>query len=532
MRHHKNGLSTLRSDPDVLDLGQAASFIRVSEDRLRHMARSKRIPYLQIGREWCFRRHSLKEWLASHDTLQSRPESVSIFSQRSLFEDSTPSEKHREQQPFSDTAFPKNRIEPLHRWVPWIAGFSASFVEEALERAQFKDPSGAIILDPFAGVGTTLLEGMKRGCDVIGFEINPYAALVCKAKLSAAELRLSKLRAVIQDLEHLHDIVETKANCPSSRPPANFTTRSRFLSLAVEREVLLLQDFINGIEGGVIRDLLRVALGSILVAVSNYSYEPSLCRRSSVGKENILHADVINMFKSKLQQMELDILFLQRHMRQLGHLPSARLHTSSYLAAADVLPPHCVDMLITSPPYLNNYHYVRNTRPHLHWLSLVEDNNDLKRIEEESFGKFWQSVRASAPMGLSFDLPELSALLDTIRQRNSEKGVYGGSGWANYAATYFNDCETFFSITRRLMKPGGRAAIVIGNSILQGVHVETDRYMAKIAGLHGFAVEGNHRVRKKRTGSSIIGSSVREGAEKGQVNLYETVIELTAPNNH
>ena len=135
-------------------------------------------------------------------------------------------------------------------------------------------------------------------------------------------------------------------------------------------------------------------------------------------------------------------------------------------------------------------------------------------------------------MGLSFDLPELSALLDTIRQRNPEKGVYGGGGWANYAATYFNDCETFFSITRRLMKPGGRAAIVIGNSILQGVHVETDRYMAKIAGLHGFAVEGYHRVRKKRTGSSIIRSSVREGTEIGKVNLYETVIELTAPNDH
>jgi hypothetical protein len=35
---------------------------------------------------------------------------------------------------FRDPAFTKNKELPLHRWVPWIAGFSAHFVDDYLEK--------------------------------------------------------------------------------------------------------------------------------------------------------------------------------------------------------------------------------------------------------------------------------------------------------------------------------------------------------------------------------------------------------------
>lgn len=150
-------------------------------------------------------------------------------------------------------------------------------------------------------------------------------------------------------------------------------------------------------------------------------------------------------------------------------------------------------------------------------------------MEEQNFGQFWQTVRGRPPIELSFELPELREVLQHIQGRNREKGPYGGAGWANYAATYFNDCDRFFEVTRRVMKPGGWVVIVIGNNIVQGIHVETDRFLAQIAELHGFRLEGMHRVRKKRTGSSIINSSVRAGTTKRPTELYETAVELRAP---
>ena len=78
---------------------------------------------------------------------------------------------------FRDPSFAKNKGLPLHRWVPWVAGFSAQFVEDCIHNYLPCANAGSSVLDPFAGVGTTLVESYVRGVNVFGFEINPYAAL-------------------------------------------------------------------------------------------------------------------------------------------------------------------------------------------------------------------------------------------------------------------------------------------------------------------------------------------------------------------
>ena len=85
---------------------------------------------------------------------------------------------------FRDSAFTRNKEQPLHRWVPWIAGFSSEFVDDCLEKyIPNRKNKSSWVLDPFSGVGTTLVQGYLRGLNVVGFEINPYAALASKAKL-------------------------------------------------------------------------------------------------------------------------------------------------------------------------------------------------------------------------------------------------------------------------------------------------------------------------------------------------------------
>jgi len=88
---------------------------------------------------------------------------------------------------FADSAFADNKHRPIHRWVPWIAGFSAEFVRDAFSRYLPNSRNeSAVVLDPFCGVGTTLIEAMRCGHNAVGFEINPYAALAARAKCEAA----------------------------------------------------------------------------------------------------------------------------------------------------------------------------------------------------------------------------------------------------------------------------------------------------------------------------------------------------------
>ncbi|MFW6116767.1 MAG: site-specific DNA-methyltransferase, partial [bacterium] len=178
--------------------------------------------------------------------------------------------------------------------------------------------------------------------------------------------------------------------------------------------------------------------------------------------------------------------------------------------------------------YMNNYHYNRNTRPQLYWLGYVQEPRDLGKLEWASFGKYWQTVREARDVQLSFDPPS-DGLCDTLaqlRSLNAHKGVYGGRGWANYAATYLNDCHVFAQGIRFVLRRGGTALVVIGNSILQGVCIPTDRYFGEIAQAVGLQLVDIHIPRATRVGNSIVNSGVRVGKPHRSSQLYEAIVEL------
>lgn len=433
---------------------------------------------------------------------------------------------------FRDSAFTKNRDLPLHRWVPWIAGFSAQFVDDCLEKYISRRRNGSSwVLDPFAGVGTTLLQGYLHGFNVVGFEINPYAALASKVKLQASSVSIGEFERHIAAYERF-----MHGNCPDygqregeplSKPPDGFQGRTQLFSPRVERRVLTSLDFIGRIGAPLIADLFRIALGSVMVSVSNYSYEPSLTRRAAVDKPEIEDAPVAAVLSSKLRLMLEDVGWLRRRMSEVGGVPQRIVVPGSFFSAREALRKSAfADLVITSPPYLNNYHYPRNTRPQLHWLGFASGPGYKGAREDESFGKFWQTVRQLPPVPLCFSFPALEKVIERVRGLNTEKGSYGGPGWANYAATYFNDTYRFCQLLNRMLRPNSVAVIVLGNSIIQGVEVKTDHFFGTISELCGLTFEDNFMIRKKRTGNSIIQSSVRVDKAAYKATLYESAIVL------
>ncbi len=417
-----------------------------------------------------------------------------------------------------------NRETPVHRWVPWIAGFSRQFVQDALAR-HLTEPGTGVVLDPFAGVGTTLIEADLAGHTAVGFEINPYAAFAARAKLGAHRLEPAQLRAAIAEFEAFMEEAGRKGRTPQAQPPHGFRSRAPFYSPAVERKVLLAFDFMATLKAPV-AGLFRLAFAATMVGYSNYSYEPSLGRKASVGRPDVEDDDVAGAIAAKLRQMADDAGWY-RSERANPERDDGRVLESSFFDAYTELDEGSADLLVTSPPYLNNYHYNRNTRPHLYWLGFCAAPRELKRLEELNFGTYWQNARDEERIDLdpSIEDAEIGETIDAVRVRNPEKGIYGGNGWANYAAQYFNDCARFAEGAAWCLQPGATALVVIGNSILQGVPIPTDRFLASIAAARGFRVAGIHVPRETRVGSSIVESSVRAGKAAGST-LYESVVEL------
>jgi len=514
---------------EVLNLSEAAAFIRVSAKTLGDLARAGKVPGQKVGREWRFSRSALERWLSGGTSSAAYAGNTDPGGVRASGVREPDVQYALPFAGFRDTAFTENRDRALHRWVPWIAGYSCAFVDDAIRKvADGRRP--LTILDPFAGVGTTLIESLKHGHNAVGFEINPYAALACRTKVGAADYDVAGLRA--KAAEYAREVsarIRSGSAVPVSAPPPGFVSRAPFFSPAVERQVLLTLDFIRAETEGWMSDVFRTALGSVMVSFSNYSYEPSLGTRAGANKPNILDADVVAVLRRKLDEMCEDIRIFAEQVNGFEPRPTAALHPVSYFDGAGRIAPGSVDLLVTSPPYLNNYHYIRNTRPHMFWLDMIAAPSELKAMEQKSFGQFWQTVRSGPEIPLVVDHPELRALLATLRRRNREKGPYGGEGWANYAAAYFNDCDRFCETTLRLMAPGGTVVVVIGNNILQGVEFATDRFLAELAQARGFEVVEMHEVRRKRTGNSIVNSSVRVGTVQRKTRLYETAVELRAP---
>lgn len=424
---------------------------------------------------------------------------------------------------FNDPAFANNKTLPIHRWVPWIAGFASEFVKGALDRYL---TGNGIVLDPFAGVGTTLVEATLLGHHSIGFEINPYAALACRVKVNAHKIIVEALYDEILRFQTFYNKNISSGYTPKSVPPQAFKTRTEFYSPLVLHKVLILQDFIDTVGDSNLRDLFRLAFTSTMINYSNYSYEPSLGRRVSAGKEEIKDFPVGQAILNKLVEMAEDVAWVQTHLAE-GKL-SPQVINDSFFNHQDYLSPASVDLIITSPPYLNNYHYNRNTRPHLYWLGFAQSPQDLKPIENSNFGKYWQTVREQERLDLNFSLPDadLAERLEILRKIKPERGIYGGNGWANYAAAYFNDCYRFARTIHSILKPDGTALIVIGNSILQGILIPTDQYLGKIAESVGLELVRIDIPRATRVGNSIIQSNVRVTKAQDSHQLYEAVVEL------
>lgn len=425
---------------------------------------------------------------------------------------------------FTDSAFGDNKSRPIHRWVPWIAGFSSEFVRDIFSHYILAKKTGSVtVLDPFCGVGTTLVEGLLHGYNALGFEINPYAALAARAKMEAVAVSPSQFNSCIIKFQAY---MEGRANGDAlASPPTYFKSRIPFFGEHAEHKILRALRFIRAIRVPPIRDLFSLAFGSVMVSLSNYSYEPSLSSRPAVGKSTQEDAPVVETIMAKLQAMLSDIIWLRDEMNKFGRGPEGQVISDNFMKARQYIERESVDLVVTSPPYLNNYHYIRNTRPQLFWLGFVRRPRELKRLEVENFGKYWQTVRDMQPLALNFNHPQLQRLIDEIRSINVDRGTYGGSGWANYAVSYFNDTDKFCQVLSAVLKPKSYAVIVVGNSILQGIEIPIDNILSDLARRHNLATKNIHIVRQKRVGASIVSSSVRRGA-KSTAKLYESAVVL------
>ena len=102
--------------------------------------------------------------------------------------------------------FIKNSSEIVHRWSPYVQGFSAKFVQKSFDRYsdEYKDP---VIFDPFAGSGTVLVQSKLNNYESHGVELNPLLHFIAETKINAWQVNDERFLQISKNLNDKHIFV-------------------------------------------------------------------------------------------------------------------------------------------------------------------------------------------------------------------------------------------------------------------------------------------------------------------------------------
>jgi DNA modification methylase len=329
---------------------------------------------------------------------------------------------------------------------------------------------GDTVLDPMCGSGTVVLEAMLNNRIGIGIDIDPIAQLITRVKttpISHATLKMATSK-VIHQIESLHQSTKYIPSIPEFHYRDNWFRPYVLDELATIRDSFSVLKSINSEGQKQVLDFFNVALSSIIREVSNA--DPH-CTRTVLRKKvikNISPGDTLLKFSAKLNQQVADMKELTEKIQGM-QVPEVVLPKTSALQTG--LEDSSVDLAVTSPPYINAVDYPRTHQLEMYWLGLLGDG-PLSRVKRKYIGT--ETVYKNEYQELkSTGHKTLDPILEKIYNLDPRRSfiVY----------KFFEDMESQIHEMKRVLRPGGRYCIAIGNNLIRGVRVKSHEILAEIA---------------------------------------------------
>jgi DNA modification methylase len=399
--------------------------------------------------------------------------------------------------------FRANDLLPVHRWWPYVQGYSAEFVRTILSERELG--SRPTVLDPFAGSGTTLVEARRAGARAWGTELLRPAVLAARVKTDF-ELppdRLARSAA---------KVLAVARRRRTGAVPFLRETRRQFSPRALG-ELTRLRDALSP-EGDPVADALRLAFGRILIPSSRLHRSPCLGydrRATDTGPWPFAR------FSEAVDAMTEDLRSIRGTRRSWG--PPAAVVAAD--ARTHEWPEGSVDLAVTSPPYVNGMDYVMNYKLDLAWLGYARTYRDLAalRSAEVACDNLPRSETLAYADAARTPDPWLPAILDRIRENVARKGSYRRDDMHAVVHRYFADVLPVLAQVRRALVPGGRFVVVVGDSLLAGTYVPGDLLLARLGRSVGLSIVSVEVARTRRSG------------QRRSFELRESIVTLERPTH-
>ena len=399
-------------------------------------------------------------------------------------------------------SFQANKSAPFYRWLKYKEAFSSELVQYFLDTFKTGSYSLARVLDPFAGVGTTLTTAGKAGCCATGIELMPVGAAAIHARLLADTV---SLKSFAYHLGRLSDFpLESPKFNTYCFPHLGITERA-FL-VRTERALSAYQAFLEGIQREDVRTLFRFACLAILEEVSYTRKDGQYLRWDSRSgrllKSNFNKGKVYEFRPSIIRKLKI---ILEDLKRGSGHTaPSnVELIEGSCLTELYGLPEASFTLVITSPPYCNRYDYTRTYALELAFLGYTEDSirklrQQLLTCTVENKSKREQLAEEYRIKGVkdrynaavrSFMCEEALQEVLSLLYDAEKRGELNNSNIPAMVENYFFEMNLVIHELARVLSPGGHIAMVNDNVQYHGEEIPVDLILSNLAARAGLDVE-------------------------------------------
>ncbi|WP_092553576.1 DNA methyltransferase [Xenorhabdus koppenhoeferi] len=368
---------------------------------------------------------------------------------------------------------------PIHRWFRYSAGFSAEWVQSEIQKFEAENEEKAIVLDPFVGSGTTVFASSSMGNVACGFEGHPFVARIAKAKnlwhldenvFNAACQKVLSLAKEMNKKTARHNESNLLGKC------YDLDALSKLDNLRFAYESLS--------DDNPIWELVRLNITSILRVCSKVGTAQWQYILPNKTKSKVL--DAYDAFLGKATLMATDM----KYVKSVNWLNTATILERDVREPFEA--PKC-NLLITSPPYPNNYDYADATRLEMMFWEEIEGWGDLKTVVRPTIIRSCSQHSASDKIILDEILnePLLSPIVDELEPivRNLEEIRLSKGGKKTYhtmIAAYFFDLAKIWKNCRTIMANNSRICFVIGDSAPYGVHVPAEKWLGDLAIASGF----------------------------------------------
>jgi DNA modification methylase len=416
--------------------------------------------------------------------------------------------------------FNDNTDAPIHRWFRYQAGFSFELVSSFLEL--FDIGEGDEVLDPFGGVGTTVVEAKKKGATAHGVEVHPFISWVAEQKTDW-DVDVSKLQ---KEKKEIHSLVTKALKQRDYNDYISDDEEPKFLYKVFDNhklgELYIIDEVLEEFESEyseLYRMALVASLRDVCKANTVFPYvQPSATKDST--------PDPQETFSDKLSMVIDD---LNATLRETEIIGDSTIHNID-ARNIDTIEDESIDTVITSPPYLNNVDYADVTRLELYFLGYASTWGEVTDVVRTDLVNSSTVVLKGVPSDVEPrpELPdeiqeEVARVQSEILDVRDEKD-YSGKRYDVMVAAYFNDMYDVMSSVYDKMKPGTHFVMVLGDSAPYGVHVPTDIYLGKVGDEIGFDFKDVYEIRERGdTWKSI------KGSRRHEVDLRESIVLLKKP---